>query len=325
MVGIFRSNNPLNTSILFVYGLLLKLGWFLHYPLVSRHPSDGFLFTAIADYLQQGFQSWKILAPSIIYLLLFSQAIMLGYLVNSRKMLPRVNYLAAMAYLLITSFFPQWNTFSSVLFVNSVLIWIMLKITNVNSVSGIKGGLFNIGLAIGICSFFYLPSLFFAIIVLIGVVLMRPPRFAELGMIFFGMLASWYFLFAGVFLLNKLYLLDLKKLRLELPVFRLTPEEITGIVLLAVSMLIGIYYVQSQAAKQVVQVRKRWSFLLISLVLLVFIPVLQPNPDLRNWLLCLAPFSLLLGAAFYYMPVKWIRALLNWAMVAFVLYLQYAK
>ena len=74
MIGIFKANNPFNTFLLFIYGLLLKLTWFLHPHIPVVHKTDGFLFREILSKLQNTGSEIPVIYPAITYILLFTQA-----------------------------------------------------------------------------------------------------------------------------------------------------------------------------------------------------------------------------------------------------------
>lgn len=325
MIGVFRSNNPLNASILFVYGFLLKLYWFMHLPSITHRSADGFLYNALIDLLKPGLEEWRILEAALVYFLLFTQAMSLNYFMNSRKMVSGNNFLPAMSYLLITSLLPEWNMLSPTLIVNSILIWFFFKVSTLGSGNQVRSVLFNIGLAIGVCSFLYLPSLFFVVIVLIGVGMVRPPKIFEMGMVFLGLLTTWYFLAAALYLTDKTQLFEMMDLFFEWPDILMNKLVVTGIALLALLLLVGFYFVQAQSSKQIVRVRKGWGFVLANLILLLLIPLFQFNPDLRDWIMTLVPVSLFIGAGFYYLSVKPIRMVLHWGVVLFVVYYQYFR
>ncbi len=325
VTGIFRANNPLNASILFVYGLLLKLPYFLSPTPVPKPSPDGFLFNELIHVLKPALESWPSLSPLIAYLLLFTQAISINYYVNSRKMLPKPNYLCAMAYLLISSFFASWNVLSAPLLVNTFLVWIWGTLTGLSATRDVKGVLFNIGFVIGICSFLYLPSVTLVMVVIFGLMILRPPQLAEWGLVIVGFITTWYFLFAWLFLTNGLYQFDIHRFIFDLPDILWTPAVYVGVGLIALLFFIGLYYMQDDLAKQTIQVRKRWSVLLISAIVLLVVPFLNKNEDLGDWILAVLAIAPFVGVAFYFIRSKWVRLVLHWSMVAFVIYCQYFK
>ena len=66
-----------------------------------------------------------------------------------------------------------------------------------------KAALFNIGIAIGVCTFFYFPSLAFAALIIFGLAITRPFKLAEWLIALLGIITPYYFLLAIVFLTDK--------------------------------------------------------------------------------------------------------------------------
>lgn len=323
MTGIFRANNPLNASILFVYGLLLKMPWFLSHASIPSADTDGFLYNKIIHFLSPALKTWPTLIPIIVYLLLFTQALFFNYLVNKRRLMAKPNYLPAMSYLLITSFFPAWNELTAPLIVNSILIWIWARLTNLNTARGARSTLFNVGFVVGICSLLYFPAISFFVIVILGLVIARPPRITEWVMVLFGMLTVWYFVYSILFITDQLYSFQLPGITFEGWRLDWNPLQFTGMVTIAIAFLLGGYFVQAQSSKQVIQVRKRWTFLFINILLLLFVPFLKFREGLPDWVVIVLPVSAFVAAGFYYLNSKIARLVLHWTMVAFVLYCQY--
>lgn len=325
MTGIFRTNNPLNTFLLLVYGILLKFVWLAHPQIPVIHKSQGFLFydilEAIRPYLDQFPRSYFLIA----YLLIFSQAISLNQIIISRRMMQKPDFLPAMSFLLITSFFPEWNVLSAPLIVNTIFIWIWSKMSNLNNNRHPKGTLFNVGLAIGLASFLYLPSFAFTAFVILSLIITRPPKVAEWLITFIGVITPWYFLMAWLFLTNKLYSFRFFGFGISDPPYHLFYSEWTGIGLIVLMTLTGAFFVQSFMNKQVLQVRKNWGQMLLYLLICIGIPFILFSQNMSYWLLALVPAAAFIGCGFYYPRNKWVPAVLHWLMVGFVLYMQYFK
>ena len=77
MTGIFRANNPLNTFLLFGYGIFLKFAWLLdpQIPVVQR--SDGFLFKELLNGIKPFFDKHPTGYFFITYLLLLPRRLVL--------------------------------------------------------------------------------------------------------------------------------------------------------------------------------------------------------------------------------------------------------
>jgi len=325
VTGIFRANNPLNTFLLFVYGIFLKLVWLLHpqIPVIEKY--SGFLFNDIISTVRPYFDLYPSSYFVITYLLLFIQAVTFNQVITSRRLMQKPNYLPAMSYLLITSFFPEWNVLSPALIINSFLIWVWSKMSNLNNNQHPKSTLFNVGIAIGICTFFYLPCFAFAALIILTLLITRPPKVAEWLITFIGILTPWYFLASYLFFTNRLYSFRVSGLGISHSFFKPAVMEIAGLSFIALMIVMGAFFVQSSVSKQVLQVRKNWALLFLFLIISTAIPFLDLHHSIGYWLLALIPASAFIGCAFYYPRTRWIPMVLQWIMVGFVVYMQYFK
>lgn len=325
MTGIFRANNPLNTFLLFMYGLLLKLVWFIHPQVPQVHESAGFLFNNILIAVKPTLDLYPVTYSFITYFLLYSQAVTFNQILISRRLMQKPNYLPAMSYLLITSFFSEWNLLSGPLVINTFLIWVWAKMSNLYNNKHAKTTLFNIGILIGISSFFYFPSLAFWVLVLLALLITRPPRIAEWLITIIGIITPWYFLFSWLFLTERLYSFHLPALHFSVP--RLTEKyvEYGGVAFLLLMTIAGALFVQSNISKQVVQVRKAWTLLFLYLIVALLIPFINAGNNFEFWIVAIVPVSAFAASAFYFPRIKWLPMATHWIMVGFVIYMQYLK
>ncbi|HEY8657400.1 MAG TPA: DUF6427 family protein [Hanamia sp.] len=325
MTGIFRANNPLNTFLLFMYGILLKLIWFIHPQIPVIQKSDGFLFDHILAAIKPAFNNYPVGYSFITYLLLFTQAVSFNQLLNNRRLMQKPNYLPGMSYLLITSFFSEWNILSAPLVINTLLIWVWAKMSNLYNNKHAKTTLYNIGIAIGICTFFYFPALAFSLLIIFALLITRPPKTAEWIIPVIGIITPWYFLFSWLFLTDKLYSFHVPGFEISYPLFAQNNIQYAGMILILILAITGGFFVQSFSSKQIVQVRKSWSLLLLYLIVALFIPFINNSHNFEYWILAVVPVSAFVACAFYYPRIRWIPRLIHWIMVGFVIYLEYLK
>lgn len=323
MVGIFKANNPFNTFLLFIYGLLLKLAWFFHPVIPVSDTTDGFLFKEIIEALKNTGVQFPLVYPTITYLLLFTQAVTFNKLINDQKMMQRPNYLPAMSYLLITSIFSEWNVLTAPLVINTLLIWVWARISNLYSNNKPKTTLYNIGIMIGISTFFYFPSLAFVLLIVFALIVSRPFILSEWIISLLGIVTPYYFLFSYLFLSDKLKGYRLPQFEISLPQFHKNYWEYGGICLVLLTFLIGGFFVQANFRKQLVLVRKRWSLLLLYLFVAVFIPFINATHTFDYWILSAIPLAAYVGCGFLYPVKKWLPATLHWLMVLVVIVISY--
>lgn len=296
---------------------------FLHPKIPQPQQIDGFVYKAILKWLQPAGISLPIIYPIIAFCLLFSQAIYFNKLVNDLRIMQRPHYLTGMTYLLITSLFMEWNVLSSPLIINSLLIWVWSKMSGLHSNPKPKSTLFNIGIAIGVSTFFYFPSLAFSALIIFGLALTRPFKLAEWLSALLGIITPYYFLLAIVFLTDKWKGYKFPGFAVTAPVFNQSYWAYAAIAIVLLSAFIGIFYIQQNFRRQLIQARKSWNLTFLYLLVAVFVPFINATHTFEYWILCAVPLTAFIAATFLYPAKKWFPALLHWLMIAFVIVINY--
>jgi len=321
VIGLFKQKSPANIVLLFIFGLLLKLPLFLYPKAITTGPNDGRLYQFLVGYLQGG----SVIVCSLIsFLFLYVQALLVNYLINEYRMTTRQTFLPGMAYLMITSFLPEWNFLSASLLTSTLIIWAFIKLFRLYNVDNASASIFNIGLIIGISSFLFFPSVFFGICILLGLLILRPFRLNELFLFLLGVVTPYYFYAVYLYLTNAF---SVKKF---VPVIGLQVHEINATVWLAAStflliipFLIGGYFIQTHLRKMLIQVRKNWSILLLYLLVALFIPFINNSNSFHNWVLLAAPFAAFHTPAYLYPPRKWLPLAIFAITIGFIVAQQY--
>ncbi|MDO9373963.1 MAG: DUF6427 family protein, partial [Ferruginibacter sp.] len=285
--------------------------------------TDGFLFKALLTQLSGVGKSLPIIYSLLAFLLLFTQAITFNGLVNEQRLMQRPNYLTAMSYLLITSLFAEWNILSSALIINTLLIWVWSRMSKLHNDPHAKTSLFNIGIAIGLCTFFYFPSLAFAALIVSGLLITRAFRVAEWVVALLGIIAPYYFLLAWVFLTDKWQGYRLPGLAVSLPHFSKSRWALAAIIIVSFVVVLGLFYVQQNFRRQLVHARKSWNLIFLYLLIALFIPFINDSNSFVYWILSAIPIAIVVGAGFLYPAKKWFPLVLHWIMVAFVIAFSY--
>jgi hypothetical protein len=324
VTGTFKANNPYNTFLLLVYGLLLKLPMFLHPTIPLPQQTDGFLYKALLIQLTKTVGTTiPFIYPFISFLLLYTQAVTFNKLANDQRLMQKPNYLTGMAYLLITSLFKEWNILSAPLIVNTLLIWIWANMSGLNNDKNAKSTLFNLGIGIGIATFFYFPSIAFAILIIVGLTITRPFKLAEWMVALLGIITPYYFLLAYVFLTDKWKGYKFPGFAVSLPKFYESRWALAAIIIVLVATVIGLFFIQQNFRRQLVQTRKSWNLVFLYFLVAVFIPFINATHSFQYWILCAIPLSAFVGSAFLYPAKRWFPQLLHWLMVAFVIAFSY--
>ncbi len=282
---------------------------------------DGFMYEALLRKIEKFtvFPAGALLA----FLLVLSQALLLNALVNRYRMMQKSNYLTGMSYLLISSLFVEWFRLSSVMIVSSLIIWALSKLSDIHINPNPRTTIFNIGMLVGISGFFYYPAFLFLILVFFGLALSRPFRFQEWLLALLGLIAPYYFLLAILFLRGRLDLPALPALSFNLPVIENKNFVLLAVILVTVLTLAGIYFVNQNMRRQVVQTRKNWNLIFFYLVLAIFLGFFNPAHAFGYFFLAAVPLAMIAGAAFLYPEKRWFRITLHWSMAAIALLTAY--
>ena len=315
MTGIFKANNPYNNFLLLLYGLVLKLPMFLHPHVPEPQQLDGFLYKAFLHWLKPLAADFHIIYSVIAFLLLYVQALSLNKLVNNQRLMQKSNYLTGMSYLLITSLFTDWYYLSSPLIINSFLIMVLARLCNLHSNNSPKTALFNIGIITGLATFFYFPSIGFALLIIVGLGITRPFRLPEWLMALLGILTPYYFLAAWVFLTDSWKGYHFPGVSVTVPKFNQTTWAYTAVIIVSLTILAGIYFIQLNMRRQLLQARKSWNLIFLYLVVALFVPFLNASQNFDYWILAAVPIATMAGAAFLYPEKKWFAICMHWGMV----------
>jgi hypothetical protein len=321
VIAIFKQKSPGNVAILLLFGLLLKLPLFLYPKNIVASQVDGRLYQWLVSLLPTGnAASYSVIA----FILLYSQALMINYLVNEYRMITKGTYLPAMAYLLITSLLPEWNYFSSPTLANSFIIWIFIYLFKLYNSNNARAEIFNIGLIAGITSYIYFPSAAFAICVLLGLMILKPFRLNEIVLFILGCTTPYYFHVVYLFLFSQLNFANFfPHISVKVPAIKNSIWLAGSILLLTIPFLVGGYYVQVHLRRMLIQVRKNWSILLLYLLLAFFVPFINSDQSFHTWILTAVPFATFHACAYFYPSKKWFPLLLFFITIGYILYQQY--
>ena len=296
----------------------------MHPHVTTIQSKDGILFYGILKFIESAGTRNPILYPILAFILLFTQAITLTRLINNYRMIIRTNYLPGMAYLLITSFFAEWNYFSAPLLVNTLLIFILGWLFKMYNHPRAKAIIFNVGLLTGFCSLIFFPSVTFIVWILFALMIMRPFRINEWLLCLLGLTSPYYFYGVYIFFTDQWHLNKfLPHLTISVPSLQQSIWLAASALLLMIPFLAGGYFVQESLRRMLIQIRKAWSILLIYLLVAIFVPFVNTTNTFENWVMAAVPFASFHACTYFYPPKKLFPLILFWISVCFVLAYQY--
>lgn len=321
MIALFKQKSPANIVLVFIFGLLIKLPLFLYPKLAIATSADGRLYHAFAAFINR---SGAIGVSVVAFLLIYGQALMVNYLINEYRMTSRQTFLPAMAYMLLTSLWPDWSFMSSALLANTFVILFFLTLFRLYNTNTANSKIFNIGLLAGIASFIFFPSALFGISVILGLMILRPFRLNEVFLFLMGFTTPYYFYGVYLFLTNSFTPANFfPHLYLQVPPVQRSLWLVGSTLFACIPFLMGGYYIQVHLRKMLIQARKNWSILLVYLMVAFFIPFINSTASVSPWLLAVVPFATFHACAFLYPTRKALPLFIFFAMLIFILAQQY--
>lgn len=324
MFNLLKQRSPVAAFLLIIIGLVLKLPLFLHPHQLVITEKDAELYHFFFSFLTGDDPQSALFSSVIAFTLLLLQAFMINYLVNHFRMISRATFFPALAYLLITSLLPEWNYLTSPLVANTLVIWAFMGLFKTYNVTRPRLHIFNIGLAIGLASYFFFPSAAFIVCLLAGLLILIPFRLNEMIILFMGGLTPAYFYGSYLFLTGELSIKSFfPRVSVFVPTINNSINLGISIFLLAIPFLIGGFLIQANMSKMLIQVRKNWSILLIYILFGFFIPFINNSGLYENWILITAPFAAFHACSYYYTSRKWIPYTILILSSGFIFYQQY--
>lgn len=320
MIAIFLKRSPLNIVLLLLFAVVVKIPLLTTPQLPIQSSLDGQLYQQLLAWLQRTGVGTPMFYSLLAFLLLFGQALLLNYFFSQQKMLNQSTDLPGMAYLLLTSLSPQWSYFSAPLLMNGVVLYLLFLLFRLYNHGEVRSALFNMGLLIGASHFLYTPSFLLVLWVLPAIAIMRPFAIQEWMLTLLGLFTPFYFYGVWLFLTDGWPLQSfLLVADWKLPTLtRIAFWKAGALLLLVLPLLAGLYYVQDNTRKMLIQVRRGWSvFFLLLLITVAAALFLDETPS--GWMLILLPL-VFYHACFYLLSTfRVVPLLIFWLTFFYVL------
>lgn len=291
--------------------------------MVIANESDGLLAYILTHYIRP--------LPGIALIFLFqlliiSQALRINVLLSQLKMFQQISYLPAFVYVLLTATFPYWDVISSGLVANSLVIWILLKLLKLYDQNKPQTIEFNIGLIVGVSILLYEPIAILIPVVFFALTIIRPFKLTEWLVLLMGIVLPFYLLFAFVFLTqsNPDFRQYFPKLDWKNPLVQPEWNIISGLIVIGLQLVIGIFYWQQQQNRFIIQVRKYWGVLLLVLLLTFFQPIIFSVQALYASAIVITPMACFISFAYSTPKRLMIPNLLFWTSVGIIVYNHWA-
>ena len=298
MISIFRDKSIISIFSLALCALLIHLHIFIVPVVIKSDANTGVFSWVLKTYLTQ----LKPFLINFLYIaLLLLQAIRLNIVLNNSKMFNKSGFTTGFAFILLTGLFVNAYALTPALLTVSFVIIIIKNAFSLYNNPTAKGLIFNIGFISTLSVICYQPSFMLLVAVMFALGILRPFKPAEWLILVIGMIAPAYLLLSGLFLFDKMNLLQtlLPKIHFAVSIIK-DPWYWFNLSTIVILILAGLILWYPNSNRMVIQTRKNWVVMLIlSLLSLLSLFVFSTNYQFPE-ILCLVPMAAFVSNYFLY-------------------------
>jgi hypothetical protein len=303
LVRIFKGNSPGTIILIAVMILAAWLSAFIH---PSGQMGARFDSTAMPLYglLVQATGESLIIRSSVAFLFTAGLIFLMTYFNTRDFFINERTFLPAMFYGLTPAFIPGFQQLNPAQPAAVLLILMLIRIMDSYRKPGLANNFFDAGILLSTGSLFYANVLWFGIIVIIGIVLIRSVTVSEVLIGIIGIITP-YFLLAGIYYvtgkdLMAMYNLLRENLIGKVESFHYTRLEIGSAAVYSIITLIAFVYLLSHLGGKKVKSRQTFSLLIWTFLLTVTVYVVIPSASAEVLWLTAIPASYFLTHYFVF-------------------------
>ncbi|MDQ2751450.1 MAG: DUF6427 family protein [Bacteroidota bacterium] len=318
MVAIFREKSAVSVFWLIALSIVIHGHFIVAPPQVVLNDNDVWMKTLLSP-----LSSFPALALLLLYhIIVIVQALRLSTVLNHLRMFPKVYFIPALCYLILTSLYPAWNNITPALLINFIIIWLFSLIARLYSSPQSKPLIYNIGFLVGTVAFIYSPFLFLLPVCFIALTLLRAFRFNEWMILLLGILTPAYLLASVLFLNNNLdvFVKAMPHFHPHVIIMQKQTPLLIAFAASAVLLIWGIAAWQSNTGRMIIQTRRCWSVLFIMFLFSIPLLFVLKGEDTTILLLSTVPAAALSSNAFVYSKNEWLQTVVFWLLIVTVIF-----
>jgi hypothetical protein len=244
-------------------------------------------------------------------------SLMAFFIVNLNTILFFINertFLPALIYILISGLFPQYQLLNPAIISAMFLMLALRRIMVAYRVQGTAYSFFDAGILIGTGSLFYANLIWFGILIIIGIAILRTGNIKEIAISFIGLVTPFILTFGIYYVIGR----DLKDL-LSLLDYNLFGKQanyvftrlmITTIIYLGFCTLLSIVYLLGVMNTKKIKSRKTYSLFIWIFLIAVGIYFILPAVSVEIVWITGIPLSYFLTHYFLYIKKKYLPEIL---------------
>jgi hypothetical protein len=242
------------------------------------------------------------------------------FFINERTFLP------AIIYILFSGLFPQYQLLNPAIFSAMFLMLAIRQIMEAYRLPGTAYNFFDAGMLIGIGSLFYANLIWFGLLAIIGIVLLRTGSIKEIAIAVIGLVTPYILTFGIYYVLGK----DLRSLLslLEYNLFgkpsgyAFTSLTIVAVTFVGLSTLLSLVYLLKMMNTKKIKSRKTFSLLIWVFMISMTVYFVLPSVSVEIVWLAGIPVSYFLTHYFVFVKKKLVPEIFFSLFIVIILLIQ---
>jgi hypothetical protein len=325
MVSAFRNFNPLNIFWLALWLIVLRVCYLLKGP----SQVEFILVESFARSLLPFTYGHVLSLPMDMLLagiIVFIQALLLNYVVNFYNLLNKSTFLPAFMYITVSSLFTPFLILSPPLICNFLVIWMLFKLLSFYKNGDIKSTTYDLGMIVAIGSIFYLPYIYFFIVIWIGLLVFRPFDWRDWVAALTGYMTIFFFLAVFYYLTDHLH--DFYKIWLPLGTrfpnrININYDNYLLLIPVTLILILCLLRLQGNFFRSYILVRKTFQLLFFTFIIAGLAFYVKADFRLNHFLLCAVPIAIFFSYYFLYATTRWFYETLYFLLFIGIIYFQF--
>jgi hypothetical protein len=219
-------------------------------------------------------------------------------------------YFPALIYILIGGFFPEFQSLNPALPASLFLTLALIRIMDGYRKQGVANNFFDAGILISTGSLFYANLIWFGVLIIIGIALIRTVDLSSIMISFLGLLTPYIITFGFYYVTGKdlraLLTLIRVNLFLRTEVYFFSRLTIVGLILGSIIVIVSLAYLFSLLNSKKIKSRKTFSLLIWTFLVSVAICFIMPSVSVESVWITAIPVSYFLTHYFIFNKNKWV-------------------
>jgi hypothetical protein len=266
--------------------------------------------------------------PGLIFALavLSVMAILMVNLNTTLFFITQRTFLPGLIYILLSGLFPQYQLLNPAIFGAMFLMLAIRRIMDSYRITGTAYNFFDAGILISIGSLFYADLIWFGVLVIIGIALLRTGNLKEIAISVIGLITPYFLIFGFYYVLGKslkdlLSLLDYN-LFLKPSEYAFTRLMIVAVLFTIVCILVSVLHLIPLMNSKKIKARKTFSLLIWVFVISVALYLIVPSVSIEMIWITAIPVSYFMTDYFVYVKKKLIPEILFSVFFIFIILIQ---